>query len=268
MLECSNVGRRTGTGIACGRDGEACRAMRVAVQLLPPVPEDGTAAEGWREIPIPLADSGKFLWSAAARWRCRGVELALRVVAAEPLGLPEAEATEPVVGAIARLLQAVSGQGALVILENPATALGPERILFAEGVRLFGIATEADMACWDGMIGTGQPVYGVRGTTTLELDRIHPATAISALAYGLFTSDEGLTLDGLHEDRAGVAYVAPRATSAEVVIRGGFTAGTLTGAAGATVAWKDRGNEVVVRLAISDDAGNRCFTQPRFVVPR
>ncbi len=214
---------------------------------------------------IELAPSAARLWCGRLDWTCREVPVRLRVLCDQPLDLPAPEFSEPPASAIARVIKHVANQGALVLLENPARALGAERIAFAEGVRLFGIATDGDVAAWDAMLSIGQPVYGVRGRLTLELDRPSALSAISALAYGLFTCDEGLSLDGLHEDRAGIGYVAPVATTASVIIRDGFEAGILTGAAGATVHRPDAGNETVIRLVISDGAGHTVWTQPRFV---
>ena len=220
---------------------------------------------------IPVRDAGGVevctVWGHAARWQCRDAPLEFRIIGPEPLSLPTAEPSEPTVGALARLQQAIKGSGAIIVLVNPATAFGRERILYADGARLFAIATLADEACWDALLATGQPVYGIRGIASMELMRATAPAVISALAYGLFTCDEGLSLTGLHEDRAGVAYACDRATAATVIIRGGFEAETLRGAPGAQVVRKDRGNEAVVRLVISDADGNRCSTQPRFVVP-
>ncbi len=208
------------------------------------------------------------LWCHAATWACRDAPLEFRLIGPEELSVPEPEPTEPVVGALARLLQAIKGSGAVLLLGNPAAALGAERILYAEGVRLFSIVRPADEACWDALLAHGQPVYGVRGIVTVEVMTLHPAGVVSALAYGLFTCDEGLSLTGLHEDRAGVAYACDRPTTATVLIRHGFEAAEIRGAADEQVRWLDRGNEAVVRLVINDADGNRCSTQPRFVVPQ
>lgn len=220
---------------------------------------------------IPVRDAGGVevcaLWSHAATWPCRDAALEFRILGPEALPLPAPEPSEPTVGALARLQQAVKGTGAIIILVNPATAFGRERILYADGARLFAITTAADEACWDALLATGQPVYGIRGIANLEVMRATAPAVISALAYGLFTCDEGLSLTGLHEDRAGVAYACDRATEATVIIRGGFEAETLRGQPQQQVVRKDRGNEAVVRLVISDAEGNRCSTQPRFVVP-
>jgi hypothetical protein len=80
-------------------------------------------------------------------WRCRDGQLDLRILAPEPLPLPEPEASEPVASALGRLHRAVAGSGALLLLANPAACLGPERISLAAGIRLFGIASDADLAC-------------------------------------------------------------------------------------------------------------------------
>ena len=206
------------------------------------------------------------LWRFSARWTCRDAVLDFRILACEEIALPEPEPTEPVVGALARLVRWTRGTGALIMIVNPAEAVGVEHIPMTEGVRLFGVTSEADVRCWDAMLSTGQPVYGVVGTATLEVQSLKPTSAISALAYGLFTSDCGLTLSGLHEDRSGVVYVCDQSTTASVIIRGGFEGGELHGEAGAQVAWKDRGNEGYARLAIVDADGHSCLTQPRFIV--
>lgn len=206
------------------------------------------------------------LWRFSARWQCSDALLDFRVLGCEEIALPEPEPTEPVVGALARLVRWTRGTGALILLVNPAEAVGVEHIPVTEGVRLFGVTNDADVRCWDALLSTGQPVYGVAGTATLEVQSVKPTSAISALAYGLFTSDCGLTLSGLHEDRTGVVYVCERATTAGVIIRGGFEGGELHGGPGAQVTWKDRGNEGYARLLIADADGRYCLTQPRFIV--
>ena len=75
-------------------------------------------------IPVSADDGTRLcaLWTAVLDWSCRGQALRLRVLAAGPLPLPEPEASEPVPGAIARVLAAVRGSGAVLMLENPAAA--------------------------------------------------------------------------------------------------------------------------------------------------
>ncbi len=210
------------------------------------------------------------LWHHRDRWMCADAEhgsrpLAFRLLAAEPLAVPEPEPSEAVISALARLVRATQGSGALVMLDAPAATFAMDRLHGAEGVRLFGIGTEPDVAAWDGLLALGQPVYGVRGRLTVDVLRPHPASILSALAYGLFTADEGLLPDGLREDRTGITYQVDRPTTASVVIRHGYEAAILRGAADQPVTWRDQGNELVVRLVISDGRGGTCWTQPRFV---
>jgi hypothetical protein len=205
------------------------------------------------------------LWAERLRWTCRGTVLDLRILAAEPLVLPPAEPSEPVESAVARILQAIAGHGALVLLLNPAEAFGPDRITFTEGVRLFAIARPDDLACWDATLSRGQPTYGIRGTLACDVLTPRPAGVLSALAYGLFVCEEGLQLTAFAEDRAGVSWTcADPAAEATVIVRGGYEAARLPGPTGA---WKDLGNEAYVRLVIRTPTG-ACFTQPRFIGPR
>ncbi|MBA3707817.1 MAG: hypothetical protein H0W83_03225 [Planctomycetes bacterium] len=224
---------------------------------------DPDAAAG-DAVPI-IAEGGEVgsLWSRRIDWCCRDHRLDLQILAAEELPLPEPEPSEPAEGAVGRIVQALAGSGAISILRNPAAAFGRDRISFADGLRLFAIGNEADEACWDAMLSLGQPVYGVRGILACDALRPHPASVLSALAYGLFTCEQGLRL-ALHEDRVGVAYECDRDDAVgTVIIRDGFEALRLTGRSGA---YRDRGTEGYVRLVVrsGEDA---CSTQPRFIAP-
>jgi hypothetical protein len=224
-----------------------------------------SAAEGTSDLPVRDAQGGTActLWSRVVRWTCADGELSIQVLAPEPIELPEAEASEPAPGAIARLTRALSGSGGLLLLRNPAEAFGAGRMAFAAGVRLLGIATAPDEACWDAMLSLGQPVYGVRGTVSCACRTAHPGAVISALAYGTFTCEEGLALEVLDESRAGVSWRTASDAEATVIVRDGFEAGRLRGRAGS---WSDRGTEGYVRLVIRG-AGGAVWTQPRFVAP-
>jgi hypothetical protein len=204
------------------------------------------------------------LWSRRIDWSCRGHRLDLQIIAAEELPVPEPEPSEPVAGAVARIVRALAGSGALAVLRDPAAAFGRERIAFAEGLRLFAIADPADEDCWDAILSLGQPVYGVRGTLACEVMRPRPASVLSALAYGMFTCEQGLSLR-LHEDRAGVAYECEDdGAVGTVIIRNGFEAARLSGRRGE---YRDLGTEGYVRVVVR--AGDRaCWTQPRFIAPR
>lgn len=203
------------------------------------------------------------LWHARLQWLCRDVPLDLRVLAAEPVPLPAAEPSEPAPGAIARCVRACAGRHALLLLANPATALGTARIALAEGVRLMAIATPEDEACWDAMLALGQPCYGVRGSVAVDVMRPDPLGILTALAFGSFQSGEGLEA-AISESPNHVSWTCDEAVSAEVIGRSGFPLASQTGRSGR---YDDRGNEGVVRVVLR--AGERaCWTQPRFIAPR
>jgi len=216
---------------------------------------------------VPLVGGEGALWRRRLRWACADAPLDLVVLAAEPIDLPVFEASEPVPGALARCAQAVVGTHAILLLANPATALGADRIALAEGVRLFALTTPADVVCWDAALALTMPVYGVAGTCVCELVRPRPANAISALAYGGFLACEGLVPTSLLEDRTGVRWELPASAApaeADVIVRGGFSAAQTQGLTGS---WTDQGNEGSVRVQFSG-ADGRCWTQPRFIMPR
>jgi hypothetical protein len=227
--------------------------MRVRCRLLD---ESGSA--------VPVEGLTGSVWQARLEWRCSDGPLDLRVLAAEPVELPDAEPSEPVAGAIARVVAATRGSHALLLLANPAAALGAERIALADGVRLFAIASEADLACWDAALALGVPVYGVRGTVVTDLVGARPANLLSALAYGGALCCEGLEPVALLEDRAGVRWTLPEDGEGAVIVRQGFEVARIAGREGA---WVDRGSEAYVRVELSTPAG-RCWTQPRFIAPR
>ncbi|GEM_PF-3577487 len=204
------------------------------------------------------------LWTRVLEWTCRDQLVQLQVLSADEIVLPESEASEPVIGAIARLRQALHGSGGLLILRNPHGTFGLERIALASGVRLFAIASSADEACWDAALSLAQPVYGLRGTIACDTTRVHPAAVISALAYGNFVCEEGLRLERLDEDRTGVRVIAGQPIEATVIVRGGFEAARLNGN---DLRYDDRGTEAYVRLVLHSAQG-RCWTQPRFVQAR
>jgi hypothetical protein len=219
-------------------------------------------APGANEMPV-LAEDGRraALWASRQDWQCRDHLLRLLILGPEAIDLPACEASEPAAGAVARLDRAVRGQGGIIALLNPASSFGAERIAFAEGIRLFAIAEPADEACWDAMLSLARPVYGLRGTVACDCRSLHPGALISALAYGNFVCEEGLTLERFDEQRSGVDWRAAGDCEATVIIRGGFEAARVAGREGA---WRDRGSEGYVRLVIRG-GGGALWTQPRFV---
>lgn len=230
--------------------------MRIACDLL--------AIEG-NHLPIRDAAGRTMatLWRQRLDWQCSDGPLAVLVLATAPLPLPAPESTEPVVSALARIHQAVIPAGGFLLLPRPSAAFAPERITLAAGVRLFGITTDADVACWDAALAVGMPVFGVRGTVVTSVTRPDALALLSALAYGNFLCEDGLSLTRCDETPLGVDIEATEAVEATVVIRGGFEAARL---AGRSIAWRDRGQEGTVRLVVRGPAGT-CWTQPRFVAP-
>lgn len=220
------------------------------------------AADG-SSCPVAGGPPGLALWHARLAWNCAGTPLDLRLLASEPLALPQPEPSEPVPGAIARCVRACAGSGALLLLANPAAALGPERIALAEGIRLMSIATPEDEACWDALLALGQPCYGVRDSLSIELLRPDPLGVLSALAFGSFQACDGLAAT-ISESPRHVAWTCDEAVAAEIIGRSGFTLASQTGTSGR---YDDRGNEGVVR-AVLRAGGRACWTQPRFVAPR
>ncbi len=203
------------------------------------------------------------IWSHVLDWRCMVGVMDMQILAPEPIDIPEPEASEPPAGAIGRLTQALAGSGGLLVLRNPADIFGPERILFAAGVRIFAITNEQDETCWDALLSHGQPVYGMRGTVACASRSAHPAAIISALAYGTFTCEEGLAVAVLDESRTGVKWELPCSAETSIIVRDGFEAGRIIGQTGA---WTDRGSESYVRLVMRSAQGT-AWTQPRFIAP-
>lgn len=228
--------------------------MRVSLQPL------AAGADGR----IPVHGTDVALWAGRVAWACRDAPLRAMVIAADPVDLPPAEPTEPIPSALARLVASLRGQRALLLLANPAAALGAERIGLAEGVRLLAIADERDLLCWDRALTLGMPIYGVRGTLVCDLLRPTADNVLSALGFGAFRCEEGLAPVELAEDPYGVRWRLAEAGEATVIVRGGFEAHRQRGVAGE---WRDGGGEGYVRMEFSTASG-RCWTQPRFIAPQ
>ena len=216
------------------------------------------------EAHIALPGCERTLWSRRLAWTCRDAAVEVQILAAEPIDLPAPEPSEPAPSALARLVAAVRGQRALLMLLNPATALGAERIALAEGVRLFAISDERDLLCWDRALTLGLPVYGVRGTVVCDLLKPTPENLLAALGFGAFSCEDGLVPVELVEGPHGVRWRLSESGEAAVIVRGGFEAQRLRGVAGE---WRDGGGEGYVRMEFSTPHG-RCWTQPRFIAPR
>ncbi len=197
-------------------------------------------------------------------WQCADAGLRLRIFAVESPELPDVEASEPVAGALARILRALSGTGALVALLNPSVAFGVGRMALAEGVRLLAVADPADEACWDALLATAVPVYGLRGLALVDVLSPHPASVLSALAYGVFLACDGLEPRTYDEDRTGMRWTTQESVEASVFAKGGYEVQTGFGTAGA---YQDQGTEAYVRLQLRSPAGV-CLGQPRFIMPR
>lgn len=203
------------------------------------------------------------LWCVRRRWPCRDAALAITILAPEPVALPDPDPALPAASALASALAAAQPRGALLVLDNPAEAFGPERIAWAAGVRLLAIASPEDEACWDALLSQGRPCYAVRGTLWVEVWRPRPANVLSALSFGAFVACDGLEPLAVEESPRHIAWRMAEAVAAEVVVRGGFVAARLAGAEGR---YDDRGQEGYVRVVLRGAHG-ACWTQPRFVAP-
>lgn len=227
-------------------------------------------AEPARPGPLVLSDAAGaevcVLWGAEVAANCQGTPLRLQVLAPDPIPLPVVDGL-PVPAALAAILHACQGQGGLIHLRNPSATLGDGQIAYAEGIRLFGITSEADEASWDALLSLGQPTYGMRGRLRIDASSAHPAAVISALAFGCFVCEDGLELASLHEDRSGVqwAVVDPGSpVSAQIIVKGGFTLAVVPGLSGSYV---DQGREGYARVVVAA-GGCRLWTQPRLIAPR
>ncbi|MFW5829814.1 MAG: hypothetical protein ACOCXA_06085 [Planctomycetota bacterium] len=202
------------------------------------------------------------------QWACSDADCRLHCFAAAPLDpVPPTGPHEPVIGALARLQGWYRQQRqAVLMLDNPDEALGAARITAAQGVRLIGIRSDADRACWDAALMAGLPLYGVYGDVCCEVDRTDASAVIEAMNYGAYTSGDGVHLVDFTEDATGVRWhlAEPDGAAVGVVIAGGLEAATIEGAAGS---WRDTGREGYVRLEMRQ-GDRRRFSQPRMVAKR
>ena len=173
---------------------------------------------------------------------------------------------ESVEGVLARLAQQFRYPQALLILANPEEALGEEHMAHAMGCGLLAIDEPSRELCWDAALAKGLPIYGIRDELRLSLTRQRASSILSALAFGVFDCRNGTALDevSVEDHREGVRWSGvPDSAQTVIVLREGYEIPQPPGAEGA---WRDRGNEGVVRLRMrADDA---ClWSQPRFVMP-
>lgn len=198
------------------------------------------------------------------RWTCaNNTPLHCRLLSDQALPLIDAQADEPVEGALARIVQAYAFPRAVILLLNPNEAFGAERMLYAQGVSLCAIESDANEQCWDAMLAKGLPCFGVRGALSVVVRQCDPMSVLTALAYGIFTCSEGLTFKELEEDRKGVRWqVSDEGAEVRVIIKEGFEAACF----GAHGEWHDRGTEGTVRLVAASPAG-QAWSQPRFIMP-
>ena len=220
------------------------------------------------QVPVSASDGSiqaeLFAWVDA--WTCADARLDALVLAPEAFSTPQAEASEPVAGAIARLARLAQNVGGVLAIRNPSTALGADRVALAQGVRLFGIGCAQDEACWDAALSAGLPVYGVRDQLRIDVSQARRRDAgavLLSLAYGLFTCGDGLQPEQLVEDRGGVAWRFAETVATAVMVKGGFEADRINADHGS---WRDRGSEGYVRL-VAEAGERRCWTQPRLVMP-
>jgi len=221
-------------------------------------------------LQIQLADAGTLPLTALAwHWRCSDADLRMRCFAAKRLNpLPTPEPSEPVIGALARIQQWARNQheDVVLMLDNPAQALGRDQMTALQGVRLIGIRSESDRSCWDAALSSGLPVYGVYQDICSQLTQPNAASFLTAISYGAFTSGDGVDMEHFEESPKGCRWRLSAApdNAVSVVVKGGLEAATIEGPEGF---WQDAGQEGYVRLEMHQEHHRR-FSQPRLVANR
>ncbi|TVR13233.1 MAG: hypothetical protein EA401_07335 [Planctomycetota bacterium] len=192
--------------------------------------------------------------------------LQLTVISLAEIPPLQAQAGEGVEALIARISRSYRYPEALVLCNNPDTALGPEHMAHAQGCGVLAIDTAQRELCWDAALGKGLPCYGIRDMLRLDCTRPNPQAALSALAFGLYFCHDGWPGVRITEDRQGISWASEDGCNlqARVLIRDGFEVACIEGPQGS---WKDRGDEGTVRLHLSNGVHN-IWTQPRFIMPR
>jgi len=198
-----------------------------------------------------------------------GAALDLRLISLEPIPA-ESLKTDPregVEAAITRFAKQFRFPEALLILVNPAQALGEEHMAHAQGCGLLAIETGEGELCWDAALAKGLPIYGLRDELRMVCRRVAATSVLSALAFGVFDCRQGAELEAVqvHDDRNGVAWSGgPDDLQVSVILREGYEVHQANGPAGQ---WRDRGNEGVVRLRMTTPSGAKLWSQPRFIMP-
>jgi hypothetical protein len=193
-------------------------------------------------------------------WSLRGeVPLDLLVLSQETLSAPDLPHETPLPTMIAQATRVAQPPLAMAFLSQPADVLAERdagHALGLRGVILTGAA--ADEAAWERLLAAGLPLWALSTFVAGTGD------VLSSLMYGNFicAQEEAALPIGWQEDREGIAW--QDGPPFELLDRHGFVLHAGTGAG----AWRDRGDEGLVRVRWRHPSGALAWSQPRLIAPR
>ena len=201
------------------------------------------------------------LFVSSQQWQCRDGILSFSVCAEQAVNIPDAEATEPMAAALARIGRHIQVQQAHLIIEDVA-ALPEDFYQHLSGCRFLRLRTAADLQIWDKLLSLGLPIFAWSDHLMCLSMGTDASAAFQSILFGSFYCHDAVTLDmdeGPHHCTITVQGEADCQT--RVIVRGGYELQQLSGNA---IDWKDSGQEGYVRFEIQAGAG-WAWTQPRFV---
>ena len=222
--------------------------------------EPFTGGDEWKSLKCDGADIG-MLFVSSQRWQCRDGNLSFSVLAEQAVDIPEAEASEPMAAALARIGRHLQAQQAHLIIEDLA-ALPEDFYQHLSGCRFLRLQSADDLPIWDKLLSLGLPIFGLSDQLMCLSLSPQVGSAFQSILFGSFYCHNALCLDmdeGPHHCK--VTVQTTDACQTRVIVRGGYELQQLSGAA---IDWTDSGQEGYVRFEIQAGA-HWAWTQPRFV---